>query len=83
MILTHAKYGFMDACIAVPSRLSAPDTIWANYFANRYMTGRKIEKPKNGKGCSVKYSQKATEVLRVHRTRQNEERGVSGLPLAG
>jgi integrase len=37
-------------------------------------TGHKFEKPKNGKGRSVKLSQKATEALRSHRTRQNEER---------
>jgi integrase len=37
-------------------------------------TGHKFEKPKNGKGRSVKCSQKATEALRSHRTRQHEER---------
>jgi integrase len=37
-------------------------------------TGHKFEKPKNGKGRSLKCSQKATEALRSHRTRQNEER---------
>jgi len=37
-------------------------------------TGHKFEKPKNGKGRSVKCSQKATEALRSHRVRQNEER---------
>jgi integrase len=35
-------------------------------------TGHKFEKPKNGKGRSLRCSQKATEALRSHRTRQNE-----------
>ena len=38
-------------------------------------TGHKFEKPKNGKGRSVRCSQKATEALRSHRARQGEERG--------
>jgi integrase len=37
-------------------------------------TGHKFEKPKNGKGRSVKCSQKATEALKRHRARQGEER---------
>jgi integrase len=37
-------------------------------------TGHKFEKPKNGKGRSVKCSQKATAALRIHRARQGEER---------
>jgi integrase len=37
-------------------------------------TGHKFEKPKNGKGRSVKCSQKATEALRSHRAHQNGER---------
>jgi integrase len=37
-------------------------------------TGHKFEKPTNGKGRSVKCSQKATEALRSHRARQGEER---------
>jgi len=37
-------------------------------------TGHKFEKPKNGKGRSIRCSQKATEVLRSHRARQGEER---------
>ncbi len=37
-------------------------------------TGHKFENPKNGKGRSVKCSQKATEALRSHRARQGEER---------
>jgi integrase len=37
-------------------------------------TGHKFEKPKNGKGRSIKCSQKATEALRSHRARQGEER---------
>ena len=37
-------------------------------------TGHKFEKPKNGKGRSVKGSQKATESLRSHHARQGEER---------
>jgi integrase len=36
-------------------------------------TVHKFDKPKNGKGRSVKLSQKATEALRSHRARQNEE----------
>jgi integrase len=37
-------------------------------------TGHKFEKPKNGKGRSVRCSQKATEAVRSHRARQNGER---------
>ncbi len=37
-------------------------------------TGHIFEKPKNGKGRSVKCSRKATEALKRHRARQNEER---------
>jgi len=37
-------------------------------------TGHIFEKPKNGKGRSVKLSRKATEALRAHRARQNEEK---------
>jgi integrase len=37
-------------------------------------TGHKFEKPKNGKGRSIRCFQKATEVLRSHRARQGEER---------
>jgi integrase len=37
-------------------------------------TGHIFEKPKNGKGRSVKLSQRATEALKGHRERQNEER---------
>jgi integrase len=36
--------------------------------------GHIFEKPKNGKGRSVKCSHKATETLKRHRARQNEER---------
>ena len=46
-------------------------------------TGHKFEKPKNGKGRSLRCSQKATEALRSHRTRQNEERPRLGLSVAG
>jgi integrase len=41
-------------------------------------TGHKFEKPKNGKGRSIRCSQKATEALRSHRARQNEERLAAG-----
>jgi integrase len=41
-------------------------------------TGHKFEKPKNGKGRSVKLSQTALEALRSHRARQNEERLKAG-----
>jgi integrase len=34
-------------------------------------TGHKFEKPKNGKGRSIRCSQKAAEALRSHRARQN------------
>jgi integrase len=34
-------------------------------------TGHKFEKPKNGKGRALKCSQKATEALRSHRSRQD------------
>ncbi len=37
-------------------------------------TGHIFEKPKNGKGRSAKCSHKATEALKRHRARQNEER---------
>ena len=37
-------------------------------------TGHVFEKPKNGKGRSVKLPRKATEALRAHRASQNEER---------
>ncbi len=37
-------------------------------------TGHIFEKPKNGKGRSIRCSRKATEALKRHRTRQNEER---------
>lgn len=37
-------------------------------------TGHKFEKPKNAKGRSIRCSKKATEGLRSHRARQNEER---------
>jgi len=37
-------------------------------------TGHKFEKPKNGKGRSVKLSQRAVEALRSHRTAQNAEK---------
>jgi len=35
-------------------------------------TGHKFEKPKNGKGRSLRCSQKATEALKRHRARQGE-----------
>ena len=41
-------------------------------------TVHKFDKPKNGKGRSVKLSQKATEALRSHRARQNEEEAKGG-----
>jgi integrase len=41
-------------------------------------TGHIFEKPKNGKSRSVKLSRKATEALRTHRARQNEERLAAG-----
>jgi integrase len=41
-------------------------------------TGHKFEQPKNGKGRSVKLSQRAIESLRSHRTRQNEKRLAAG-----
>jgi integrase len=41
-------------------------------------TGHKFEKPKNGKGRTVKLSQGALEALKSHRTRQNEERHAAG-----
>jgi integrase len=37
-------------------------------------TGHKFEPPKNGKGRAVKLTQTASEALRAHRKRQNEER---------
>jgi integrase len=37
-------------------------------------TGHKFEKPKNGKGRSLRCSHKATEALKRHRARQGEER---------
>jgi integrase len=41
-------------------------------------TGHKFEKPKNGKGRSVKLSQRAVEALKRQRARQNEERLAAG-----
>jgi integrase len=43
-------------------------------------TGHKFEKPKNGKGRSIRCSQKATEALRSQHARQNEERGLGQAP---
>jgi integrase len=52
----------------------ATATIQVRRTLSETRTGHKFEKPKNGKGRSVKLSQKATEALKSHRTRQNEER---------
>jgi integrase len=41
-------------------------------------TGHIFEKPKNGKGRSIKCSQKATQALGRHRSRQNQERRAAG-----
>jgi integrase len=49
-------------------------TIQVRRTLSETRTGHKFEKPKNGKGRSIRCSQKATEALRSHRTRQNEER---------
>ena len=55
---------FSGSCATVHVRRTLSET----------RTGHKFEKPKNGKGRSVKCSQKATEALRSHRARQGEER---------
>lgn len=52
----------------------ATATIQVRRTLSETRTGHKFEKPKNGKGRSVKCSHKATEALRSHRTRQHEER---------
>jgi len=49
-------------------------TIQVRRTLSETRTGHKFENPKNGKGRSVKCSQKATEALRSHRARQGEER---------
>jgi integrase len=49
-------------------------TIQVRRTLSETRTGHKFEKPKNGKGRSLRCSQKATEALRSHRTRQNGER---------
>jgi integrase len=55
--------------------LSGPTaTVQVRRTLSETRTGHKFEKPKNGKGRSVKCSQKATEVLRSHRARQSKER---------
>jgi integrase len=41
-------------------------------------TGHKFELPKNGKGRSVRLSQRAVEALKRHRARQSEERLKAG-----
>jgi integrase len=41
-------------------------------------TGHIFEKPKNGKGRPIKCSQKATQALGRHRSRQNQERRAAG-----
>jgi integrase len=51
-------------------------TIQVRRTLSETRTGHKFEKPKNGKGRSIRCSQKATEALRSHRTRQNKERGL-------
>jgi integrase len=55
--------------------LSGPSaTLQVRRTLSQTRTGHIFEKPKNGKGRSVECSQKATESLRRHRTRQNEVR---------
>jgi integrase len=49
-------------------------TIQVRRTLSETRTGHKFEKPKNGKGRSIRCSQKATEALKSHRARQNEER---------
>jgi integrase len=49
-------------------------TIQVRRTLSETKTGHKFEKPKNGKGRSIRCSQKATEALRSHRACQNEER---------
>jgi integrase len=51
-----------------------PATVQVRRTLSETRTGHKFEKRKNGKGRSVKCSQKATEALRSHRGRQGEER---------
>jgi integrase len=52
----------------------AAGTLQVRRTLSETRTGHIFEKPKNGKGRSVKLSQKATEALRSHRTSQNEAR---------
>ena len=53
-------------------------TLQVKRTLSQIRTGPTFEKPKNGKGRSVKCSQKATEALRSHRTRQNQGRLAAG-----
>jgi integrase len=52
----------------------ATATLHVRRTLSQTRTGHIFEKPKNGKGRSVKFSHKATEALKRHRARQNEER---------
>jgi integrase len=65
--LLGLKWGDID--------LSGPTaTLHVRRTLSQTRTGHIFEKPKNGKGQSVKCSHKATEALKRHRARQNEER---------
>jgi integrase len=59
--------------------LSGPSaTLQVRRTLSQTRTGHIFEKPKNGKGRSVKCSHKATEALKCHRSCQNEERLAAG-----
>jgi integrase len=53
-------------------------TLYVRRTLSQTRTGHIFEKPKNGKGRSIKCSQKATEALKRHGSRQNEERQAAG-----
>src|SRR5215216_2996327 len=56
----------------------ATATLHVKRTLSQTRTGHIFEKPKNGKGRSIKCSQKATQALGRHRSRQNQERRAAG-----
>jgi integrase len=58
--------------------IGATATLHVKHTLSQTRTGHIFEKPKNGKGRSIKCSQKATDALGRHRSRQNQERSAAG-----
>jgi integrase len=56
----------------------ATATLHVRRTLSQTRTGHIFEKPKNCKGRSIKCSQKATDALGRHRSRQNQERFAAG-----